>query len=321
MTELMHRQLDDDLRESEMEVLLNHTRHCPDCAAMFERLTRLSAELTSLPKVTPSYSLVDAIMPELIRIDNETKLAASAAPVTPSTSPSSEEQTIVRRAQRTRRFPSWKSISGVVAAGIVVGFFLITYPPQMDSGNNDSASNHLLDVAADTRKMTANTEMGSASQFTNSAGGDQASETPVEIHGIAKEPFDVGDQFDGEIKESDPDALSLRVTGEESGTLESENEADGGSDFKSMPFGGITDQPLFPSPDGKFVASSGDYQVIVSMSDGTPLFTSERKNGQHGELNWSLDSQELTYEVSLEHGATEKYVIDMTTLKESKAQE
>ena len=63
--EYMQRQLDDDLDEHEYEVLINHTRHCPDCAAMFERLQLLSAELTSLPKVIPSYSLVDAIMPRL----------------------------------------------------------------------------------------------------------------------------------------------------------------------------------------------------------------------------------------------------------------
>ena len=67
--ELMQRQLDDDLDESEIEVLMNHTRQCPDCAAMFERLQLLSAELTSLPKVMPSYSLVDAIMPQLERIE------------------------------------------------------------------------------------------------------------------------------------------------------------------------------------------------------------------------------------------------------------
>ena len=62
---ICNEQLDGDLDEQETEILMTHTRHCPDCAAMFSRLQMLSSGLENLPKVTPSYSLVDAIMPRL----------------------------------------------------------------------------------------------------------------------------------------------------------------------------------------------------------------------------------------------------------------
>ena len=76
--ELMQRQLDNDLEQDEIEQLTTHTRHCPDCAALFERLTLLSAELTALPRVSPSYSIVDAIMPKLELIDEQGQQEAAA---------------------------------------------------------------------------------------------------------------------------------------------------------------------------------------------------------------------------------------------------
>ncbi|MHA7962687.1 anti-sigma factor family protein [Paenibacillus sp. CAU 1782] len=142
--ELMQRQLDDDLDESEIVVLMNHTRQCPDCAEMLERLTLLSAELTSLPKVVPSYSLVDAIMPELLRIDvmgSIGKDEASQANSQPETETVLPAATIpdpgVQR--RRKRWRSWGSIGGVVAAGIVASIFMITYPPDFGSNANNSS--------------------------------------------------------------------------------------------------------------------------------------------------------------------------------------
>ncbi|MGO4274962.1 anti-sigma factor, partial [Paenibacillus sp. TAF58] len=67
--EFMQRQLDGDLDAKEEDELHAHLMHCLDCAQMFERLQRLSDELTQLPKVVPPYSLVDAIMPQLADID------------------------------------------------------------------------------------------------------------------------------------------------------------------------------------------------------------------------------------------------------------
>ena len=120
----MQRQLDGDLDERETDILHKHTRHCPDCAEMLERLQRLSGELDSLPKVAPPFSLVDAILPQLDEIDN--KLAPHAAAF-------SAPEEASRRAAPTDRRKGWlgrlplRTLSGVVAASIVAGLFIFNY--------------------------------------------------------------------------------------------------------------------------------------------------------------------------------------------------
>lgn len=311
VTELMHRQLDDDLRESEMEVLLNHTRHCPDCAAMFERLTRLSAELTSLPKVTPSYSLVDAIMPELLRIDNDNKAVAA--------SPASDAQSHARRVQRTRRWPSWKAISGVVAAGIVAGIFLITYPPQLGtmSDSDDAANIHTADGSV--MKAPAREE---ASQFRSmNAGGDASSDSPESGSDMKDVTDQMGDKMEGNFApdvynyENAPSDVEPTLTGSQEGSTEG-----GQGESGSLPNMGIAAQALFPSPNEHYVASIDGHSVVISAADGSQLFKTESKNGDPVNLLWSPESNELTYEVSLEQGATEKYIIDIQAQAERKAE-
>ena len=67
--ELMQRHLDGDLNSEEQKRLSEHLDACGDCADMMERLQRIDQDLASLPKVTPAYSLVDAILPRLAQID------------------------------------------------------------------------------------------------------------------------------------------------------------------------------------------------------------------------------------------------------------
>ena len=67
----MQRQLDGDLAPKEEDELHAHLMHCLDCAQMFERLQALSDELSQLPKVMPPFSLVDAIMPQLLELDKQ----------------------------------------------------------------------------------------------------------------------------------------------------------------------------------------------------------------------------------------------------------
>lgn len=315
VTELMQRQLDDDLRDSEMEILMNHTRHCPDCAAMFERLTRLSAELSSLPKVTPSYSLVDAIMPELIRIDNEAKQSAAAAKPAEA-----EQQPIARRAQRTRRWPSWKSITGVVAAGVVAGIFLITNPPQSGVSNNDAGSAIGNSAAMKQRASELNDDVTPLSASTD-AGGD-ASDMPAANERFVEGQGEASNQGVTEFsiaEAQDSDATAGRNNSKSADGAQSGESPEVGT-MENAPGMGIAAHGLITSPDGQYVASVDQFSVVIlSAADGKELFKSDRKNGQHGNLMWSPESNELMYEVSLEHGAAQKYVIDISTLKESKA--
>ncbi|KIL37922.1 hypothetical protein SD70_29875 [Gordoniibacillus kamchatkensis] len=67
--ELMQRYLDHDLSDTEERELKEHLVQCAECSGLFDRLQRLDSELSQLPKVTPAYSLVDAIMPQLAELD------------------------------------------------------------------------------------------------------------------------------------------------------------------------------------------------------------------------------------------------------------
>jgi hypothetical protein len=124
--ELMQRQLDGDLNSQEEDELHAHLAYCLDCVQVFERLQRLSGELAQLPKVVPPYSLVDAILPQLAEIDKE-----AAASITDKAAVFSAEVSHIEQGQRkklpwTRRLGSqfsWKFASGVVAAGLIIGFF------------------------------------------------------------------------------------------------------------------------------------------------------------------------------------------------------
>jgi|GEM_PF-477110 len=156
--EYMQRQLDDDLNDHEADALTAHTRYCSDCADMFERLKRLSAELDSLPKVVPAFSLVDAIIPQLDRIDSErqgsewtieTPLVGEAAQ--PNDEWEAEVVPLSRRSPRDRKKGwlkriSWPAVTGVAAAGLVAGLFLVLFnpvnPPELknETANLESAA-------------------------------------------------------------------------------------------------------------------------------------------------------------------------------------
>ncbi|OPH58624.1 hypothetical protein BC351_22715 [Paenibacillus ferrarius] len=126
--EFMQRQLDGDLDVQEEDELHAHLARCLDCAQMFERLQKLSDELTQLPKVVPPYSLVDAIMPQLAELDRQHDAASitdKVAVIGTSTSQTAPGQT--SKLPRTRRIGSqfsWKFAGGIVAAGLILGFFV-----------------------------------------------------------------------------------------------------------------------------------------------------------------------------------------------------
>lgn len=334
--ELMQRQLDDDLDNNEIEVLMSHTRQCPDCAAMFERLQLLSAELTSLPKVMPSYSLVDAIMPQLERIElfnqqdsvqpaglQETAETAEAAP---------------RRVKRERRWPSMRVMSGVIAAGIVAGLFLVTYKPgampdfaaikfAADTSNN-AAANSASEVpeSASLRALTKDDESGSSEVRTETmATQDNDRETTT------KEPAET--MKNSISSTSDPDTSAGGGSSEsgsvdESADIQDKDLAVDGGTNSSQGFAGdsvdekygIASESAVISPDGKYGAAADDFKVkVAAQTDQSLVFESPRKNGELLNLVWSEDSSKLTYEVHVENGAIEKYEIDLSTLTEQKA--
>ncbi|SDW89611.1 anti-sigma factor [Paenibacillus sp. CF384] len=172
----MQRQLDGDLDEQEAEFLMTHTRHCPECAAMLERLELLSSGLTNLPRVTPSYSLVDAILPRLAELqvaqdtiqgdipmqDRDVNQSAMPRRIAPST----------EKRRWTDRF-SIRAIGGIIAAGIIAGLFIVNYDPSRSM--NDSAkdmaadSSNTYDTAQNTSSADESASVNRSEETTNDA--------------------------------------------------------------------------------------------------------------------------------------------------------
>ncbi|CAG7639663.1 hypothetical protein PAESOLCIP111_04058 [Paenibacillus solanacearum] len=137
--ELMQRYLDRDLEETEYRRMLQHLQQCPDCTELFERLVNLSHELESLPKVTPPFSLVDAIMPKLEQLD---AAAGEVQDLRLTQAAEAKEDSHAAAAERNdppsgwrKKIKDWVSFpvfGGVVAAGLVVGFFLFGQQPSSE---------------------------------------------------------------------------------------------------------------------------------------------------------------------------------------------
>ena len=92
---------------------LNVCRHC-------------RTNLSQLPKVMPPFSLVDAIMPQLLELDKQTETPKTDNVVTfPSMVAriESHEEPKLSGLSRFKEQFSWKFASGVVAAGLIIGFF------------------------------------------------------------------------------------------------------------------------------------------------------------------------------------------------------
>ncbi|WP_127532266.1 anti-sigma factor family protein [Paenibacillus kobensis] len=166
--EYMQRQLDDDLNDHEADALTAHTRYCSDCADMFERLKRLSAELDNLPKVVPAFSLVDAIIPQLDLFDSERQesgIAIESKLFERGAEPAGGQETeivpISRRSARGRekgwlKRISWPAVTGVAAAGLVAGLFLVMFnPTSAPDLKSDSASMESATASLEQKDMSA----------------------------------------------------------------------------------------------------------------------------------------------------------------------
>ncbi|MBD8499056.1 hypothetical protein [Paenibacillus arenosi] len=178
--EMMQLKLDE--MEYDHSLLTEHMRRCPACAEMFERLSRLHQQLVELPKVQPAYSLVDAILPQLDELDRVTAPQAEEDTIIAATVPfmqsNSQEETLSRPKNvhgstaptvRTNKWFKWKAISGVIAAGLVVGLFVINYQPV----SQESADFNELSLHKKEEKV-ANSTDPSSEQGSTEVGGEAA---------------------------------------------------------------------------------------------------------------------------------------------------
>ncbi|NOU68050.1 hypothetical protein GC096_28885 [Paenibacillus sp. LMG 31461] len=160
----MQRQLDGDLAPKEENELHAHLMHCLDCAQMFERLQALSNELSQLPKVTPPFSLVDAIMPQLLELDKQNEMPITdnivAFPSKVARVELEEDMPKLTGLSRFREQFSWKVASGVVAAGLIIGFFAFNMQnPVLDNADGIMSRSSSDSKSAPEQRATGTSEM------------------------------------------------------------------------------------------------------------------------------------------------------------------
>lgn len=190
--ELMQRKLDGDLNDSEQHLLTEHINHCPACSEMARRLERLHTELVQLPKVEPKFSLVDAIMPALDIIDRDEQLAAvepnaeaypqeavsaghaaTGSPIEPrivkgTATPQSTQQ---RWFERIR----WRATSAVIAAGLVLGLFIVNFKPP-----TEEQAGEFSELRNEQLMKTETADKSDSSQVTKSESSSPMKEKPYE---------------------------------------------------------------------------------------------------------------------------------------------
>lgn len=188
--ELMQRKLDGDLNDSEQHLLTEHINHCPACSEMARRLERLHTELVQLPKVEPKFSLVDAIMPALDIIDRDEQLAAAEPNVEAypqeavSASHAANGSPIKPRVVRETATPQpiqqrwferirWRATSAVIAAGLVLGLFIVNFkPPTVEQAGDFS------ELGNEQLMKTETADKSDSSQVTKSESSSPMKEKP-----------------------------------------------------------------------------------------------------------------------------------------------
>ncbi|WP_458121683.1 anti-sigma factor family protein [Paenibacillus sp. Z6-24] len=130
--EWMSRYLDGDLNGEDTKALFRYMDENPEAAETFRIMTALSLRLEKLPDVTPKYSLVDAILPQLDLLDEGRRTeSASEIGIMEPQQDDQDELADRRRQRRTwrERLPV-RTIGGIVAAGVVLGVSIASYEPK-----------------------------------------------------------------------------------------------------------------------------------------------------------------------------------------------
>lgn len=326
--ELMNRYMDHDLSESEINHLNEHLRQCSSCQVMFERLKRLSAELESLPKVMPKFSIVDTILPQLEKIDlaaakeqspEDEQLEGGAASIT----------AVPAKRSWRERFPL-RAIGGVVAAGFVVGLFMVLYKPEVSqqadmelmsaanqteasASQNSFAADAPMDDAKDMSRVTTE-----SAQPDKKAASDSKSETstpkekeapasnkgdepaagasPQEVHKSGGANEGAGSQDNIAQGFAPPDA-GIDSHGEEASPEAGSEDPD-----MDMRMGIANFRLESPSPDLQYTALFESGILKVMDTDEKVVYEKELPNGSVHRIEWSEDGKTLTYEWSQDGG-------------------
>ncbi|MVO99484.1 anti-sigma factor [Paenibacillus lutrae] len=288
--ELMQRDLDGDLNDLERQRLAQHTQQCPECGAMLQRLRMLSRELENLPKVRPSFSIVDSILPQLEQLDQELKKGGreEAAGLSHIHDRSPQPLPWTRRITAA---VSWKTVSGVVAASFVLGFFAFNAqgPVRSDAEgllNPFGASEKSSDIRTSPSPDASSTAVSDQNSDKNKA-AQSSTDTPAQTTaGSVKEspvPADNGVKAP-DSRSSDKDAgQSVGTPGSTSSGTKAANEASpGGSVTTQPPSSAVTPTPPVTHDNGDKGISkdTGSQTTPVPTPGSTPVVGEADGGGQ-----------------------------------------
>ncbi|MEO2211681.1 zf-HC2 domain-containing protein [Paenibacillus amylolyticus] len=190
VVEWMHRYLDHDLGEAETAQMLQHVAKCPECAENFSLLRALSRELEELPQVSPKFSLVDAIMPQLDAIDEARKEQSSTIqemnPV-PAAFENLQRSSERKTKQKWLNSMAGRMSMGAAAAAVVLGFAIWGYQPEqienadsmlMSSGASQESGN--VDENPLSKSIENSDPATSSQPSSNDVFVDQSNVSPTE---------------------------------------------------------------------------------------------------------------------------------------------
>ena len=290
--ELIQRHVDQDLNEQETLLMTDHVGQCPECAAMLEKLTRLSRGLEQLPRVEPPYSLVDAILPQLTQEENI------------QSSESEHSAGNRRRVNRTRQ--SWIArISGVVALGVVVAIFAINGP---DFGGKGSSAQKEASFTA----QSADFDASGASQLRSDALRKEMA--AQDQHGKEMPADEV--QPKTSLEFAPGQAPSSALSGE-SRQADGQNLTDETVDPPRSVTGLSLEGEEAISPDGKWKAVLADGALRLYRADSDePAFETAPDSGIRSSLVWQDDSTAIHYTYINADGATSERSLLVPEMKE-----
>ncbi len=211
--ELMQRDLDHDLSDSERQTMLAHMSRCSECADVYSRLQQLSLDLANIPKVLPPYSLVDSILPRLEEIDRLRIQETTEEHLSAASQRASAVQPLYGRGwlRRLRQSFPLSAIGGVVAAGIILTLFITNQDSVSQKKNADSTlMNHEMAASSANQsdKLKQTTSAGSGSDTKMDVPNAQTMIAPTPDSTVSKEAKD--QEIASALPEETPGANQLK---------------------------------------------------------------------------------------------------------------